>query len=354
MLDNLPARATIGVFTPTSAGSHFSGMQSMKIGMRGAAASVLILAMGATGVALSQQPAAAPAAAKETSGLNSKQKIGYAIGTDMARSLEQIKDHIDLVAMREAVEGAFAGKQPRITQADAQQVDGDLRKVIAVASGQQVPGVAPGSAPPKVDKHKVGLMLGTFMVAPSLEQLKDDLDVDALFDALSTAFAGGQPKLSQEEAAATMQAFMQGKQAEMQAKQAQLGQTNREEGNKFLGENKLKPGVVTTASGLQYQVIRPGSGERPLPTSRVRVNYEGKLLDGTVFDSSYTRGQPVDFGLNQVIPGWTEGVALMPVGAKYRFWIPGNLAYGENGTQGGPIGPNATLTFDVELISVLP
>jgi FKBP-type peptidyl-prolyl cis-trans isomerase FkpA len=197
-------------------------------------------------------------------------------------------------------------------------------------------------------------MLGSYMVGPSLAELKGDIELDALFDAVKTAFDGGQPKLSQEEGAAILQSFMATKQAEMQAKAAQLGQTNRQEGNAFLAKNKTVPGVVTTASGLQYQVIRPGSGERPLPSSKVKVNYEGKLLDGTVFDSSYQRGQPVEFGLDQVIKGWTEGVSLMPVGSKYRFWIPGELAYGENGTQGGPIGPNATLTFDVELISVQP
>ncbi|KIP81747.1 FKBP-type peptidyl-prolyl cis-trans isomerase [Stenotrophomonas sp. CFBP8980] len=325
----------------------------MKMGMRGAAASVLILAMGTTGVALSQQPAAAPAA-KETSNLNSKQKLGYAIGGDVARSLEAIKTHIDLAAMREAVQATFDGKQPLITQADAQKTDTALRTSMAIANGQQVPGQAPGSAPPKVDNRQVGLMLGSYMVGPSLAELKGDIELDALFDAVKTAFDGGQPKLSQEEGAAILQSFMATKQAEMQAKAAQLGQTNRQEGNAFLAKNKTVPGVVTTASGLQYQVIRPGSGERPLPSSKVKVNYEGKLLDGTVFDSSYQRGQPVEFGLDQVIKGWTEGVSLMPVGSKYRFWIPGELAYGENGTQGGPIGPNATLTFDVELISVQP
>jgi len=111
--------------------------------------------------------------------------------------------------------------------------------------------------------------------------------------------------------------------------------------------------VFTTPSGLQYMVLRQGAGERPQPSDRVRVNYHGTLLDGTVFDSSYERGQPAEFALDQVIPGWTEGVALMPVGGKYRFWIPGELAYGAKGTPGGPIGPNATLVFDVELMAVL-
>ncbi|MBA8680624.1 FKBP-type peptidyl-prolyl cis-trans isomerase [Stenotrophomonas tumulicola] len=326
----------------------------MKMGMRGAAASVLILAMGATGTVMSQQPAAAPAAAKETSNLNPKQKLGHAIGADVARSLEAIKTHIDLAAMREAVQATFDGKQPLITQKDAQDTDAALRQAMMIANGQQVPGMAPGSAAPKVDNRKVGLMLGSYMVGPSLAELKGDIDVDALFDSVKTAFEGGQPKISQEEGAATLQAYMAGKQAEMQAKAAQLGQANRQEGNAFLAKNKTVPGVVTTASGLQYQIIRPGSGERPMPTSKVKVNYEGKLLDGTVFDSSYQRGEPVEFGLDQVIKGWTEGVALMPVGSKYRFWIPGELAYGENGTQGGPIGPNATLTFDVELLGVQP
>jgi FKBP-type peptidyl-prolyl cis-trans isomerase FkpA len=326
----------------------------MKMGMRGAAASVLILAMGATGTAMSQQPAAR-AAAKETSVLTSqREKLGYAIGIDVANSFAPISSEIDLAALRRGVTNAFEGKQPLISQDEAQKTDQALRMAMAAKSGQPVPGVAPGTPPPKVDREKVGLMLGSYAVGPSLAPLKDDVDLDALFDAVNTTFNKGTPKMTAEQAKATLEGFMSAKQAEQQAKAAAQAGTNRTEGNAFMAKNKTVPGVVTTASGLQYQVLRPGSGERPMPTSKVRVNYEGKLLDGTVFDSSYQRGQPVEFGLDQVIKGWTEGVSLMPVGSKYRFWIPGELAYGEQGTQGGPIGPNATLTFDVELLNVLP
>lgn len=328
----------------------------MKMGMRGAAASVLILAMGATGTVMSQQPAAG-AAAKETSTLTSqREKVGYAIGLDVANSFAPIADEIDLAALRRAVTNAFEGKQPLISQEEAQKTDQSLRTAMAVKSGQPVPGMAPGTPAPKVDREKVGLMLGSYAVGPSLAQLKDDVDLDAMFDAIQTAFAKGTPKMTADQAKATMEAFMASKQAHMQAKAAAQAGTNRAEGNAFLAENKKKPNVVTTASGLQYQVLRPGAsdGPRPMPTSKVKVHYEGKLLDGTVFDSSYQRGQPIDFGLDQVVKGWSEGVALMPVGAKYRFWIPGELAYGEQGTPGGPIGPNATLTFDVELLDVLP
>ena len=326
----------------------------MKMGMRGAAASVLILAMGTSGVAMSQQPAS-PKAAKEVSVLNSeKEKIGYAIGVDMAGSFEPIATEIDVAALRRAVDNVFKKGQPLINDQEAQAVDSALRMTLAARSGQQVPGVAPGSTPPKVDREKVGLMLGTFAIGPSLAPIKDDLDMDALFSALAASFNKGQLLMTTEQAKATIEGFMGRKQAEMQAKAAAAAGENRAAGNAFLNANKTKPGVVTTASGLQYQVLRPGSGERPMPGSKVRVNYEGKLLDGTVFDSSYERGQSIEFGLDQVIKGWSEGVALMPVGSKYRFWIPGELAYGEQGTPGGQIGPNATLTFEVELLGIAP
>jgi FKBP-type peptidyl-prolyl cis-trans isomerase FkpA len=140
----------------------------------------------------------------------------------------------------------------------------------------------------------------------------------------------------------------------MQAKATAASGKNQTEGAEFLAKNKAVKGVFSTPSGLQYMVLRQGAGVRPKTTDRVRVNYQGALLNGTVFDSSYDRGQPTEFALNQVITGWTEGLSLMPVGAKYRFWIPGELAYGAKGTPDGTIGPNSTLVFDVELLAITP
>lgn len=131
-----------------------------------------------------------------------------------------------------------------------------------------------------------------------------------------------------------------------------MAQDNKAAGEAYLAGNKTKEGVKVTASGLQYQVLQEGSGKQPKATDTVVVHYRGTLIDGTEFDSSYKRGQPIDFPLNAVIRGWTEGVQLMKEGAKYRFVIPSELGYGTRGTPGGPIGPNSTLIFEVELIKV--
>ena len=314
----------------------------MKRSIRGVAALVAatLAMMGGTVLAQNNDQAGKTALVSE------RDKVSYAVGLDVGKSFQPVADFIDLAAFERSIRNVFDGGKPLMTEAEAKATDESLRKNLAVRQGAPVPGMAPGTQPPAVDKGKVGTMLGSFAVGPSLAPLKGEIDLGTLMQAVRTSLANGKPLLSEQEAMATMQAYMT-------KKQGMAGQKNREEGAAFLSKNKTQPGVITTPSGRQYTVLRPGNGARPTPTSKVRVNYEGKLLDGTVFDSSYQRGQPAEFGLNQVIAGWTEGVALMPVGSKYRFWIPSNLAYGASGTQGGPIGPDATLTFDVELMGIL-
>ncbi|MBR1732342.1 MAG: FKBP-type peptidyl-prolyl cis-trans isomerase [Alloprevotella sp.] len=163
--------------------------------------------------------------------------------------------------------------------------------------------------------------------------------------ALNAVLGGGDTELTPAEAQATVSAFVRSREEER-------GKAMREAGERFLTENAGKEGVVTTASGLQYMELEKGTGRKPAATDQVRCHYEGRLTDGTVFDSSYRRGEPATFPLNGVIQGWTEGLQLMQEGAKFRFFIPYNLGYGERGA-GGSIPPYATLVFDVELIKVL-
>lgn len=216
----------------------------------------------------------------------------------------------------------------------------------------KIPGLA-------TEKQQVSYMIG-MDIGKSLKPMKDELDLATLERAIKDTFADKKPLLTDEQAMQVMQGFAQKMQAkqqeEMAKKQAEMeaqGKKNIEEGAKFLADNGKKPGVQTTASGLQYQVITEGTGPKPKDSDVVRVHYKGTLLDGKTFDSSYDRGTPATFPLAGVIPGWREGLALMPVGSKYKLWIPSAIAYGEAGTQGGPIGPNATLVFEVELLEIV-
>ncbi len=204
----------------------------------------------------------------------------------------------------------------------------------------------------KTEKDQVSYMIG-MDVAKSIEPLKGEVDIDVMAKAIKSRLAGEKMLMTDEQAQAVAQAFGQKMQAKQMADRQATAETNQKNGDAFLAKNAKEPGVKTTASGLQYKVIKPGAGPKPASSDTVKVNYEGITLDGkTPFDSSYERGQPAEFKLDSVIPGWTEGVQLMSPGSEYTFWIPGKLAYGEKGTPGGPIGPNATLKFKVELISI--
>ena len=202
------------------------------------------------------------------------------------------------------------------------------------------------------EKEQVSYMIGMDM-ARSLEEIKDEVDVDTLSKAIATGLAGGESLMTEEQATQVREKFAQRVQAERIAEMMATAKKNKEEGEKFLAANAAKEGVKTTESGLQYQVITEGKGAKPSADSVVRVHYKGTLLDGETFDSSYDRNEPAVFSLQQVVPGWQEGITLMPVGSKYRFWLPSELGYGEKGTPGGPIGPNAVLVFEVELQDIV-
>lgn len=279
-------------------------------------------------------------------------RLSYMVGMDVGQSLAPVGPDLDYAAVQRAIEHAFAGGEPLVDADEARAIGEALSLRAAVRNGQPIPGQPPGTPAPDVDRERASLMIGAD-VARTLMRLRDEVDLEPLMQALRARVDGGELLLTEAEADALRTDFSRRLMARQQAEAAQLGERNRAEGAAFMEANRSREGVITTASGLQYQVIEHGTGRRPMPHDRVRVHYHGTLLDGTVFDSSRDRGQPADFGLGQVIPGWTEGLGLMQVGARYRFWIPGHLAYGANGTPGGPIGPHATLVFDVELLDVL-
>ena len=177
------------------------------------------------------------------------------------------------------------------------------------------------------------------------------VDVDTLMAGIKAALAGEPSQLSDDETNATLQKFQQEMQAEQEKAAAAAGGENAKAGAEFLATNGKRPGVVTTASGLQYEIIKKAEGRKPGKEDSVKVHYHGTLIDGTVFDSSVERGEPAEFGVGQVIAGWTEALQLMPVGSKWKLFIPSKLAYGERGA-GEDIGPNSTLIFEVELLEI--
>ena len=194
--------------------------------------------------------------------------------------------------------------------------------------------------------YALGMSLGN-----NLKRESVPVDPDILEQGLKDTLAG-QPAMTDEDARTALTEVQNQVRKEQQEKMQAMGEQNKKEGTEFLAANKTKEGVVALPSGLQYKILKAGTGAKPAATDTVTVNYRGTLINGTEFDSSYKRGEPASFPVNGVIKGWTEALQLMPVGSKWQLWIPSDLAYGERGAPGGAIGPNATLIFEVELLSV--
>ena len=190
-------------------------------------------------------------------------------------------------------------------------------------------------------------------VAKNVKASFDDFDNDLFIQGFTNVLDSTDMLIDANTAQQVVRTYFQKKQKADAVKSQEEAAKNKEEGEKFLAENKTKDGIQTTESGLQYLVLKEGTGEKPTTSSKVKVHYHGTLIDGTVFDSSVDRGEPSEFGVTQVIKGWTEGLQLMNVGSKYKFFVPSNLAYGANPRPGGVIKPNSTLIFDVELLEIV-
>jgi len=238
---------------------------------------------------------------------------------------------------------ASAAKSPQAPAASAQ-------KAPAAKPGQPAKPKSPSSLVLKTDKDKVSYALGMNLGA-NLKRDSVDIDTAIFVRALKDTVTGGKTLLTDSEARAALtqlQTEVRGKQME---KMKLAGEANKKEGDSFLAANKTKEGIVTLPSGLEYKILTQGTGPKPAATDTVVCNYRGTLINGTEFDSSYKRGQPATFPVSGVIKGWTEALQLMPVGSKWQLFLPAELAYGERGPS-PEIGPNSTLVFEVELLSI--
>ena len=221
------------------------------------------------------------------------------------------------------------------------------------AAATTAPAAAPAAPAPaglSTDQAKVSYSIGYLTGKANVQKLPD-MEIDSYISGFRDAYAGKPGALTEEQMKTVLTDF-QKRMAEAEAtRMKQEADGNAKKSSSFLADNAKKAGVSTTASGLQYKVVTMGKGAKPKPTDKVKVNYEGRLSDGTLFDSSIQRGEPASFELDQVIAGWTEGLQLMPVGSKFEFTIPPTLGYGEQGA--GPIPPNSVLVFQVELLDIL-
>lgn len=262
------------------------------------------------------------------------QTVSYALGMDMANQVGRMPGADDPAMLESGLREMLDGT-PKL------DVDSCREIMQAQATGQ--PSVEVMNEAFETESAQNSYAVGVTM-ADFITRQFQDIDGFAMCQGLHDQLAGGETLLPESEVRTVVSEWQQ---EQMKIK----AEANTAEGEKFLAENALREGVVVTDSGLQYEVITLGDGPKPNATDTVKVHYAGTLIDGTEFDSSYKRGEPIEFPLNGVIAGWTEGLQLMPVGSKYKLFIPGDLAYGPRGA-GADIGPNATLVFEVELLEV--
>lgn len=257
----------------------------------------------------------------------------------------------------------FTGVALLLGSSSAQQAPATNAQPSAAAKTQKTPAAKTHTAPGTTsatknstgsalttDKEKASYALG-MNIGRGLSKQPVDVDAAAVARGLKDAMSGGKTLLTDEEAAAALATLQDQVKKATEAKMEELAAENKKAGDAFLAENKTKEGVVSLPSGLQYKILTAGTGPKPAATDTVVCQYKGTLLDGTEFDSSYKRGQPATFAVGRIIKGWTEALELMPVGSKWQLFIPADLAYGERGA-GGVIPPNATLIFEVELVSI--
>ena len=228
-----------------------------------------------------------------------------------------------------------------------------LAALVLVAASTIVLRAGDPAAQPALDTldKKAGYSMG-YQLGKELRQNAGTIDADAVARGIRDGLAGTAPILSDVGMQAATMEWQQALQAKAMKAHGERAKKNKTDGVAFLEKNKTAEGVKVTNSGLQYKCVKPGNGEKPAATDTVKVNYEGTLIDGTVFDSSYKRGIPAEFPLDRVIKGWTEGLQLMDVGSTYMLYIPSEIGYGEDGQPQSPIGPNSVLIFKIELLEI--
>lgn len=220
-------------------------------------------------------------------------------------------------------------------------------------ASSQASGSAAPESPLKTNKERASYALGV-QIGSSLRRQDVDIDPAIFAQGMKDAMEGGKLLLTPQEGQAALMQLQKDVQTGKEAAAKAVSESNKKQGDAFLAANKTKPGVVTLPSGLQYKILKEGTGPKPTTNDTVKCNYVGTMVDGTEFDSSEKHGGPATFQVTQVIKGWTEALQLMPVGSKWQLFIPPDLAYGERGAPGGQIGPNATLIFEVELLAIVP